>query len=358
MFIAEHYDVLVVGLGPAGAAASYTAAKNGCHVLAIDRKKTVGSPVQCAEFIPLPISRYANYEGILAQPIVGMKSFLPSGTYEYTPFPGLMIDREKFDSNIVDLARICGAEIALGTQLKKFQGNRALLHQPDINNNIEVTFDLLIAADGPHSKVAELLQLLQLKVVHTRQYTVSLKERYQNTDIFLSADYPGGYGWLFPKGTHANLGVGIDKAFRVNLKDSLDNLHKTLVAEDIVGIDVDKRTGGAIPVQGLRSRLVINNCLFVGDAAGLTHPITGAGIAAAIVSGEAAGHAVARWKSYGDLALSEFEEEMFDQFENTLSRAVERRNWLNKYWSDPKAQLDSTHRRGWIAFPEYFASPI
>lgn len=352
---AEHYDVLIIGLGPAGAAASYIAAKNGCRVLAIDRKRTIGIPVQCAEFIPLPISRYANYLGVSAQPIIGMKSFLPSGAYEYTPFPGLMIDREKFDANIVHLAKTFGAEIALHTLFKNLQGNRALLYQPDMGETVEVSFDLLIAADGPHSKVAELLQLPPLKTVHTRQYTVPLKAPYQNTDIFLSPDYPGGYGWLFPKGTHANLGVGIDKTFKEDLKGSLDKLHKSLIAENIIGIDIAKRTGGVIPIQGLRSRLKINNCMFVGDAAGFTHPITGAGIAAAIVSGEAAGYAAARWKLYGDQAINEFEEEMFDQFGEALTRAVEKRNWLNMHWLKPKSQVDSIHRRGWIAFPEYFA---
>ena len=73
--------------------------------------------------------------------------------------------------------------------------------------------------------------------------------------------------------------------------------------------------------------------MFVGDAAGLTHPITGAGIAAAIVSGESAGQAAARFLLSSDAdALSEFEAEMRDQFEASLTRAAARRQWLNQQW--------------------------
>ncbi|MBZ5583735.1 MAG: geranylgeranyl reductase, partial [Acidobacteriia bacterium] len=56
-------------------------------VLAVDRRKEVGVPVQCAEFIPLPMGRYAQADGVLLQQISGMKSLLPSGAVEKTAFP-------------------------------------------------------------------------------------------------------------------------------------------------------------------------------------------------------------------------------------------------------------------------------
>src|SRR5690606_38137653 len=45
-------DVLVLGLGPAGARAATEAARRGYRVLAIDRKREAGRPVQCAELVP------------------------------------------------------------------------------------------------------------------------------------------------------------------------------------------------------------------------------------------------------------------------------------------------------------------
>ena len=52
-------DVLVVGLGPAGGAAAAAAAKLGLRVVGVEKKRVVGVPVQCAEFIPLPLGRHA-----------------------------------------------------------------------------------------------------------------------------------------------------------------------------------------------------------------------------------------------------------------------------------------------------------
>ena len=101
---------------------------------------------------------------------------------------------------------------------------------------------------------------------------------------------------------------------------------------------------------------MVENVLFVGDAAGLTHPITGAGIAAAIVSGERAGQAAASYLLANEVdALHEFEADLRDQFEASITRAAARRQWLNQQWHTAAAREDAMHRKGWIAFPEYFA---
>jgi len=87
----------------------------------------------------------------------------------------------------------------------------------------------------------------------------------------------------------------------------------------------------------------------------LTHPITGAGIAAAVVSGELAGQAAAAWLVGCDKnAVINFENTIRDQFGASLQRAVARRIWLGKYWGTPAANDDRIQRRGWVAFPEYF----
>ncbi len=124
------------------------------------------------------------------------------------------------------------------------------------------------------------------------------------TDIFLSADYRGGYGWLFPKGAVANVGVGIsvdgaladDKSTRRGLKAMLLALLQRLAHERRIGTNCWALTGGAIPVGGrLKSigKLGATAVLLAGDAAGLTNPVTGAGIASAVQSGTMAGRAAA-----------------------------------------------------------------
>jgi geranylgeranyl reductase family protein len=351
----KQVDVLVIGLGPAGAAAAWAAARAGLSVLAVERKKEIGMPVQCAEFIPLPMGKYAQGEGVLVQRIAGMNSILPSGAVEHADFPGLMLERAAFDQSLALRAREAGAQILLDSRLASLDaaGSRALVKTP--HRDVEVEYRVLIAADGPHSTVAETLGLPALEVIHTRQYTVALSVPCADTDIWLSADYPGGYAWLFPKGDYANLGLGADKRFAPDLKQPLDALHRQLAEAGTVGEEVLSRTGGAIPVGGLRERLVLGNVLFTGDAAGLTHPISGAGIAAAVISGEFAGEACAAWLLEGEGgALAGFEDDIRDHFEPTLQRAVQRRQWLNQYWGSAAAGHDAMHRTGWIAFPEYF----
>ncbi len=349
-------DVLIIGLGPAGGAAAVAATREGLSVLVIDRRKEVGLPVQCAEFIPLPMGKYAQTEGVIYQRITGMKSLLPSGAVEVTEFPGLMIDRAAFDQALANEAARNGAVLQLESRLVRLDaaGSRAWIKT--VHAEEEIEYSVLIAADGPHSTVAESLGLPELDIVYTRQYTVPLKQAYADTDIWLSDSFPGGYGWLFPKGKFANLGLGADKRFTFDLKAPLDALHSQLVAEGRVGKEISYRTGGAIPVGGLREQLVVGNIMLTGDAAGLTHPITGAGISAGVVSGERAGQAAAAWLNDQDKkAFIDFEEDIRDQFETTLKRAVERRQWLNQHWQSEEAQKDAMHRKGWIAFPEYFS---
>ncbi|MES2364525.1 MAG: NAD(P)/FAD-dependent oxidoreductase [Pseudomonadota bacterium] len=350
-------DVLIIGLGPAGAAAAAAAAQGGLNVLGVDRRHEIGLPVQCAEFIPLPMGKYAKTDGVLLQRINGMKSYLPSGAVAETEFPGLMIDRAAFDQALAHEAMAQGAELTLDSRLTKLDTAQSVARIKTPSGEVDIAYKLLIAADGPHSTVAEALGLPEMEVVTTRQYTVPLKRAYVDTDIWLSPDYPGGYAWLFPKGNLANLGLGLDKRFARDMKAPLDELHQQLIAQDLVGAEISYRTGGAIPVGGLREHLVVGNVLFTGDAAGLTHPITGAGIAAAVISGERAGQAaVALLKCDDSGALEDFEEDVRDQFEVAVNRAAQRRRWLDKFWNTEEAHADPLHRKSWIAFPDYFAA--
>jgi len=350
-------DVLIVGLGPGGASAAAVAAEAGLRVLGVERNRRIGEPVQCAEFIPTPMGRYARDEQVLRQRITGMKTTLPSESVEVSEFPGLMVDRAAFDRAIAGRARTAGAELLEGTRLERLQAEGHIAHVRRGDEETAVRYRVLVAADGPHSRTAEQLGLPALRTVQTRQYTVPLRQPYFDTDIWLTDEFPGGYGWLFPKGELANVGMGADKRFERNLKEPLERLHALLVERALVGSEILARTGGAIPVGGLRECLVVGDVLFVGDAAGLTHPITGAGISAAVVSGERAGQAAAeRLLEDDEDAFAEFEEDVRDQFEVTLQRAVERRNFLDTCWRTDKARQDGPMRRGWIAFDEYFAA--
>jgi geranylgeranyl reductase family protein len=348
-------DVLVVGLGPGGAAAAWAAARRGLHVIAVEKKRQIGVPVQCAEFIPIPVGRFARSQGILKQHVSGMRSVLPSGEVRHSSFPGYMIDRAAFDQGLAAMAEEAGAEVRVHTTLEELDVDGGTARVRDAEGWQVIRFKLLVAADGPLSKVGDLLGLPRQKVVHSRQYTVPLLCDMPDTTIWLSGEYPGGYAWLFPRGEEANLGIGIDYDFTRDAKHPLDRLLDQLVAQGTVGAEIRRRTGGAIPVGGMREKLALENILFVGDAAGLTHPITGAGIAAAVMSGERAGEAAGEYFVKGATALADYDEEIRDIYGPTIERALRVRDSLAWVWQTPAADDDATQRRGWIAFEEYFA---
>lgn len=344
-------DVLVVGLGPAGGAAALAAAQGGMRVAAVERKKEVGLPVQCAEWIPLALAGLlpglTQEKGVSIQATETMLTHLPSGETRRLRTPGLMIDRAIFDQGIAARAASAGAALHLDCRLDELDASRHLAVVDSPQGKMRFSYRVLIAADGPNSTVARLMGLPKLAVVHARQYTVPLLMAEKDTSVWLSPDFPGGYAWLFPKGGQANLGLGLDKRldkrFAANLKTPLERLHRQLVSEGRVGSKVIRRTGGLLPVGGLRPALLAGDVLFTGDAGGFTHPVTGAGIQAAIVSGQRAGEAVAAWLNGNGHALELYEEAMRDHFEQALSRGVRQRTWLGR----------GALKKGWVAFPEY-----
>lgn len=347
---ASRIDVLVLGLGPAGARAAAAAARAGARVLAVDRKSRAGLPVQCAEFVPALIGcEVAGLAASARQAIDAMETFVEEDAADRTdPFPGQMIDRDAFDARLVEEARAAGAECRLATRAKAIDSMGAVA----LEDGTPVAPRLIVGADGPRSMAGRAIGRMNAEQVETRQVTVPLLAAHRATDIFLTRDIPGGYGWLFPKGALANLGAGVDRAHRGRLKAIVARLHATLAEEGRVGREVLALTGGAIPVGGMvhpHGRLGHVPVLLAGDAAGLANPITGAGIASAVHSGTLAGEAAARFAAGDDAACDAYAQELEDLFGAALARAAARRRELAASSRD-KPSL----RRGWIAYPEYW----
>lgn len=334
----------MLGLGPAGASAAAAAAKLGAKVVALDRRREAGRPVQCAELVPalLEVDPAA-----VRQKVDGMRTYVEDDAPDLNAhFPGRMLDRAAFDASLVDAAGAAGADIRFSSMVTRVSGKGEIV----LGNGGVLRAPVVIGADGPRSRAGKAIGRVNRELVETRQVTVPLLDPHATTDIFLSADIPGGYGWLFPKGDVANLGAGVHPAARGRLKQIVARLHDQLSRPKsgtyTVSSDIVSTTGGAIPVSGMLEpwgRLADTLVLLAGDAAGLANPVSGAGIAAAVHSGRLAGEAAVRG------APEAYEEELADVYGAALERALRRRREL----------LDSTMtkralRRGWIAYPEYW----
>lgn len=349
-------DVLVIGLGPAGSRAAWAAARAGYSVLAIDRRQRPGFPVQCAEFVPAMIGQeIAGLEPLALQRITAMLTCVEGGSADLKPdFPGHMIDREAFDAYLVTRAQTAGADCRFGVQLAWLGADGTAR----FNGGGTVHARIVIGADGPRSAVGRATGRINTDLVETRQITVPLLVPHEATDIFLSAEIVGGYGWLFPKGETANLGLGVAPAARGKLKPLLSGLHEDLIAQGRVGRGIIRHTGGMIPVGGMLdpvTRLGSTDVLLAGDAAGLTNPVTGAGINAAVISGTLAGEAAAaRLDGDGD-ALNDYRAELDALFGRSLARAVRRRRDIMEAYRNGERPSPAALRAGWIAYPEYWA---
>jgi len=349
-------DLLVVGLGPAGSRAARAAALGGLSVIAIDRRRRPGFPVQCAEFIPaLMEQEIAGLDSVTRQHIHAMETFVESEQPDRREnFRGRMVDRGAFDRILVEAAQAAGAHCRFGVQLNGLTADGTAR----LSDGTLLRPRIVVGADGPRSTVGKAIGRTNNEIVETRQISVPLLRRHGATDIFLSAAIVGGYAWLFPRGDIANVGLGVAPAERLRLKPLLDALHATLVADGRVGSGVIGHTGGAIPVGGMLNpvgKLGDAPVLLVGDAAGLANPVSGAGINAAVLSGNLAGEAAAAWGEGDAAALADFAHELEALFGASLARALSRRRAVMAEFEKGAGPTPADLRAGWIAYPEYWA---
>src|SRR5262249_3161710 len=100
---------------------------------------------------------------------------------------------------------------------------------------------------------------------------------------------PGGYGWVFPKGDHANVGVGGWGDEGPNMRAHLARLAE---AHGLRGSELEAVRGHRLPMRRLGTHAAEGRVLLVGDAAGLVDPLSGDGMYEAFVSAELAADAI------------------------------------------------------------------
>jgi geranylgeranyl reductase family protein len=345
----EQVDVLVVGAGPAGSTAARAAAAGGANVLIVERRRRVGVPVQCAEYVPAQIVRYAPLpERCIAQRIEALRTYLPDGEMVETSARGYVIDRAALDRALAVAACRAGARIWTQARATGRTAQGILVQRG--GETIEVRCRVLIGADGPGSIVGEWVGRVNAAYIDALQVEVVLPAPRPCTEVYFDPLYSGGYGWLFPKGDTANVGVGVNQEMGADPYAALSFLLDRLELDEgaILG-----RTGGRVPSGGLVGELVAGNVLLAGDAAGQTHPITGAGVANAVIGGTFAGEAAARAVRADDLGLLQGYEDAWAAMRGPLRHALSKRQHLDRHWTDDPARLAALLRETWIAFKAY-----
>ncbi len=350
-------DILIIGAGPAGSSAAISAARSGMDVLVVEKRSTVGVPVQCAEYIPAPlVGRLGLGTGYIVQKVSKMRTVLPDGSATDMAAPGFMIRRDRFDQALAEKAAGLGARILLSAKALERTEEGLVVIQKGRGNRFTVSPRVIIGADGPRSGTASWCGISRGSLLLALQYNVALRAPMDHTEVHLSPDYFAGYAWLFPKGDSANVGLGMKQRKRTteDMKTLLNRFVEKLAENGKIKGPPLSATGGMIPAAPL-DRAVYGNLLLAGDAAGHTHPISGAGIFAAVSCGKMAGSWASKSIRENDpMLLREYDREWRDLFGETLDRARKKRLFMEGEWK----RFPEIIKSCWIGFREYYRTEV
>ncbi len=334
------YDVIVVGSGPAGLVAGEYAAKTGAHVLVVDRKREVGSPVRCAEGIGamnLKLLDLFPSSDFIMNTLNRAHIISPSGKVlkihvPYKEFSLHVLDRSIFEKELAGRFKNQGGEILLGTTVVDLIREGARITGIRTTQG-DITCKVIIGCDGVESRIGrwcKLTKRLNLnQIFSTAQYTlVDLEDVDDHFEIHFGQRFaPGGYAWLFPKGKgEVNLGLGTLGTHKKKPIELLKEFRKDRACD----AHPTRLTTGCIPSTLPPPRTVKDNVLLVGDAARQTNAVSGGGIANAIkagkIAGEVAGMVAAENRPMSQ--LEDYEIRWRGELEKILKKKYKQRRYL------------------------------
>jgi len=305
----SEYDVIIIGGGPAGSTVARYAAQGGANVLVIDGRDPIGTPLQCGELVPsndemrrlcpdVPeiddlfqtpdeaISRYSK----------SMHLVPPSGKALKYDFEGLVLNRVAHDEALVELAKKSGANYLIDQYVKSVEGQVVTLR-----SGKKFQAKVIVGAGGHNDPIRR---------EHWNEKSLKIPVKF----VLMEGDYgdavelhfgsmaPGGYAWMFPKSSGANIGLGIQRNFS---KGKTMNQYADEFISKYDG-EVIFEGAGSLPMSGTIKTFVKGNYMLVGDAAGMVLPSNGAGITIAMVGGRIAGQVIAEHLIDG-IPLKEYE---------------------------------------------------
>jgi geranylgeranyl reductase family protein len=309
----EQVDVAVIGAGPAGASCASELAAHGYDVALIDkeafpRDKTCGDGLTPHALTALrKLGLDALVEG--AQRINGCRIVMDHRREHLAHFdhgaPGACLRRSVLDEAIVDVARDRGAQFvnvrAIGIRYDtNGETGRVRLATKDGEQLLKA--DRIVAADGPTSVLRQSAGLGSpghaVKAFAIRGYFSTERALDELFDVYVPLEAGGatlmGYGWVFRVDEHvANIGVGYFRPRGGAQLPPLNVALETFVAElirrqqrrfgDIAALA--RPSGSPLGLNFEPMGCTRGNLLLIGDAAGITDPFTGEGIALAIDTG-------------------------------------------------------------------------
>lgn len=305
---------MVVGGGPAGAAAAITLARAGAPVLLVDKARFPRDKC-CGDGLTADALRQLESLGLRPdavadwQPVHEVFVRSPVGRTVSFPLPAdglyaVVAPRMELDAALLDVARAAGVKVADGHALA---GARAVAGgvELDVDGLGTVTAPYVIGADGAWSPLRKALGANEpgyLGDWHAfRQYFAGVGPAAADLWIWFEPDLLPGYAWSFPlPGGRANVGFGIQRDAGIPIREMKDLWPELLArpaVRDVLGAGATPEgVHKAWPIPARIDKMPLTagggRALFVGDAACATDPMTGEGIAQALLTGRRAAEAI------------------------------------------------------------------
>ena len=249
-----YHPIVVLGAGPAGCTAALALSKRGQKAFLVDqstfpRDKVCGDALSGKVLLTLKRIDSQLVDGLSAEPAVlgshGVIFYAPNGKALKVPFrreadltnpPGYIMRRMDFDNWLFEKAASApGITAHTGCRIEKFrrEGNQWILSNSDGSTVIRT--DLVIAADGAHSRFSREIGGIQKEDEH---YCAAIRGYYKGVkdldpqgfiELHFLKDFLPGYFWIFPMANgYANVGAGMRSDVvgkkRVNLKTTMDRI--------------------------------------------------------------------------------------------------------------------------------------
>ena len=284
----ERFDVLIVGAGPAGSATAIHLARGGARVLLADkesfpRDKPCGGGLTGRALRHAPCDVGPVVEHVVDRFVLRARYGRRVARASREPLIR-MTQRRRLDLHLAEQAAAAGAEFRDGVRIEELRLRDD--HVTAAVGGSLVRSSFLVGADGANGVVARAAGLGDgfvrgVALEGNVPWGALDPDPYRETAWVELGVVPGGYGWVFPKGDHANLGVGgwLDEGPR--LRAHLDRLARV---HDVDPGALTHVRGHRLPMRGLGAQAASGCVLLVGDAAGLVDPLSGDGIYEAFVS--------------------------------------------------------------------------
>ena len=292
------YDVIVAGAGPSGSMAARLLAQRGASVLLLDKAKFPRDK-PCGGGVTLRAAAVQDMDlsPVIERTIYGARFTLrlgPDFDRRHDRPLTYMTQRCNLDAFLVERAAEAGADLHDGEAVREIEVG---LKPDPRNERVTVRTDhdvytapILIGADGANGLAGRALGLRRefeeaVALEGNVPFTADIPEDWRDVVALDLGGLAGGYGWVFPKGDHLNVGVGAWKYAAFTLRPKLAALSRRY------GFDesrLENLRGHHLPVRIAGSPISRGPVALTGDAAGLVDPLSGEGIHMAFASGRLA----------------------------------------------------------------------